>query len=314
MAIVPAKCTSCGGTLKVREEDKTAICPYCGTEYLVQEAIEQYNITNVYNIQKASLKVDHRQLFADRIEAAEKQLRLLKDYSKALGAFMALENDVPEEFRIWSGKLEARTGGYDVATVCNMHFFDNNYLDQLVRDYDNAYTTGDNEQKEEINQKFIKLLKQSYENIGLAENVLKNNMKKRQKYRDISNVLGRIGAIIFILTIILAGLALLVVGFLALVVLVDISGEVIAEALVVAAIAFAPAIITLIPVIILMSLSKKSDKKDEEISNGTARIIKGELRLDIPGFTPMGEYYELQMLCHLKAVKLRAVIDKKSLG
>ena len=70
MGLVPAKCTSCCGTLEVDAELKAAICPHCGSAYIVQEAINQYNVTNVYQINKASLKVDHRQLFADRIEAA----------------------------------------------------------------------------------------------------------------------------------------------------------------------------------------------------------------------------------------------------
>ena len=50
MALVPAKCTSCGGTLEVDATQKAAICPFCGSAYVVQDAIEQYNITNVLQI------------------------------------------------------------------------------------------------------------------------------------------------------------------------------------------------------------------------------------------------------------------------
>lgn len=318
MAIVPAKCTSCGGTLKVRAEDKTAICPFCGTEYLVQEAIEQYNITNVYNIEKASLTLDHRKLFNDRIEAAEKQLRMLKDYPKALAAFTALENDIPEEFRIWSGKLEAQTREYNVAAMSNMHMQDDSYINQLTRDYENAYITGDNEQKKEINEKFLRVLKKSCENIGLAGNVLENNAKKRQKYRDKSNVITKIGAAFMMIAFVLGGLALLVTGFLAMVFTVflvsEFEAQAVIEALIVIAIAFTPAVIVSIPVIILSIISKKIDKKDEEISNSTLRTIKGELQLDLPGFVHTEDYYNILMLCRKKESHLVSVIKKYTIS
>ena len=318
MGLVPAKCTSCCGTLEVDAELKAAICPHCGSAYIVQEAINQYNVTNVYQINKASLKVDHRQLFADRIEAAEKQMRFLKDYPKALNSFTALENDVPEEFRVWSGKLEARSMGYDAVATSNIHIHNDNCLKELCRDYENAYTTGDEEQKKEINEKFITLLKQCFEKIKSAENIMVNNEKARHKYRSGSNLLAKLKAVFLMLALILGVIALVIVGFMVLSVIVGgafgstVDGKIIAEALVFSGITFSPTFITLVIVIILGCFGKKNNKKYNEISNETARIIREELRLDLPGFVPQETYEMNYMLCGRKANYLYGIIEKYS--
>lgn len=46
MALVAAKCTQCGGNIEVDDQKDAAICPFCGTPYIVEQAINNYNITN----------------------------------------------------------------------------------------------------------------------------------------------------------------------------------------------------------------------------------------------------------------------------
>ncbi len=50
MPIVQAKCENCGGVLAVDDGQKAAICPFCNTPYVVQDAINNYNITNNINV------------------------------------------------------------------------------------------------------------------------------------------------------------------------------------------------------------------------------------------------------------------------
>ena len=47
MALVNAKCTNCGGTLRVNDENETMICPYCRSAFAVEKAVSNYNF--VYN-------------------------------------------------------------------------------------------------------------------------------------------------------------------------------------------------------------------------------------------------------------------------
>lgn len=49
MPLVQAKCTNCGATIPVDNVKDAAICPYCGSAFIVEKAINNYNVTN--NIQ-----------------------------------------------------------------------------------------------------------------------------------------------------------------------------------------------------------------------------------------------------------------------
>ena len=64
MAFVAAKCTQCGGSLQVDDSKDAGICPYCGTAFVTEKVIKNYNfhITNnidtliVQNSEKAEIK------------------------------------------------------------------------------------------------------------------------------------------------------------------------------------------------------------------------------------------------------------------
>lgn len=46
MPIIPAKCTNCGASLEVDNTKDAAICPHCGSAFIVEKAINNYNTTN----------------------------------------------------------------------------------------------------------------------------------------------------------------------------------------------------------------------------------------------------------------------------
>lgn len=43
---VPAKCTSCGDTVQVDRDKEAAVCPSCGSAFIVEKAINNYNANN----------------------------------------------------------------------------------------------------------------------------------------------------------------------------------------------------------------------------------------------------------------------------
>lgn len=49
MALVPAKCTQCGGNIEVDDTHEAGICKYCGTPFVTEKAINNYNVTNNIN-------------------------------------------------------------------------------------------------------------------------------------------------------------------------------------------------------------------------------------------------------------------------
>ena len=46
MPIVEAKCTNCGAALQVDNTKDAAVCPYCQTPFIIEKAINNYNISN----------------------------------------------------------------------------------------------------------------------------------------------------------------------------------------------------------------------------------------------------------------------------
>ena len=50
MSFVQAKCTNCGGILSVEDNLEAAVCPFCNTPYIVEKAVNNYNITNNVNV------------------------------------------------------------------------------------------------------------------------------------------------------------------------------------------------------------------------------------------------------------------------
>ncbi|MDE6021546.1 MAG: leucine-rich repeat domain-containing protein, partial [Ruminococcus sp.] len=50
MPLVNVKCTNCGGNLQVSNDKDAWICPYCQSPFIVEKAINNYNITNNNNI------------------------------------------------------------------------------------------------------------------------------------------------------------------------------------------------------------------------------------------------------------------------
>lgn len=55
MPFIQAKCTNCGGILEVDSTKDAAICKYCGTPFIVEKAINNYNTTN--NITASTVNV-----------------------------------------------------------------------------------------------------------------------------------------------------------------------------------------------------------------------------------------------------------------
>ena len=48
MPLVAAKCTQCGANIEVDDTKEAGICKYCGTAFITEKAINNYNtyITN----------------------------------------------------------------------------------------------------------------------------------------------------------------------------------------------------------------------------------------------------------------------------
>ena len=59
--MVPACCTHCGGSLEVDPSQERAECPYCGSSFIVDKAVNNYNVENA--------RIEH----ADNVAPAKKE-------------------------------------------------------------------------------------------------------------------------------------------------------------------------------------------------------------------------------------------------
>lgn len=189
MGFVAAKCTSCGGVLKVDESRKEAICEYCGSAYIVQEAINNYNITNVYNIEKADFTLDHKQYMRDRLESAEKQIYQLNNYAGAIASFHMLRDEMPEEYRVWKGLVIAKTANFDRPSFAmNVMINEPAFFYDFMNDYSLATRTG-GEEATVLSKQICSLLKDLINIYNLVGNKVEAARKKNVFLLKLANVL-----------------------------------------------------------------------------------------------------------------------------
>ena len=55
MGFVAAKCTQCGANIEVDDTKEAGICKYCGTAFVTEKAINNYNITNNISAQTVNI-------------------------------------------------------------------------------------------------------------------------------------------------------------------------------------------------------------------------------------------------------------------
>ncbi len=54
MPFVKVQCPNCGSALEVDNSKDSAICSFCGTPFIVEKAINNYNINNTYYVENAT--------------------------------------------------------------------------------------------------------------------------------------------------------------------------------------------------------------------------------------------------------------------
>ena len=107
MSLVQAKCENCTGILEVDSTKKAAICPYCGTPYVVQDAINNY-ITNIGTLHADVVNINDDKSAKARMDAAEAFMKLHK-YREAWKAYEEVCSLTPQDYRGWWGKIRVRT-------------------------------------------------------------------------------------------------------------------------------------------------------------------------------------------------------------
>lgn len=112
MALVAAKCTQCGGNIEVDDQKDAAICPFCGTPYIVEQAINNYNITNNNHIHANVVNIVNQNgegdtadsLYKTCLECCKKGL-----YAEMASTYAKFEQKYPTDYRVYYIKLLEET-------------------------------------------------------------------------------------------------------------------------------------------------------------------------------------------------------------
>lgn len=146
MPLVQAKCENCGGALQVDNSRKAAICPWCNTPYVVQDAINNY-ITNIGTLHADVVNVNNDASAKARLDAAEAFMQLQK-YVDAKNAFAEVCELTPQDYRGWWGQIRAISSGSIRNTPTK------SLLNELTSLYKSALTFAPEQEKNLLERQF----------------------------------------------------------------------------------------------------------------------------------------------------------------
>lgn len=128
MAMIAAKCTNCGANIQVDETKEAGICESCGTAFITEKVINNYNINNTYNIQNAVINVkganvdNLKKLGDEKIKSPNYPFEM-DNYIKAQEYFSkVLEHEDDAEYKLKYDLCDKanhvdRTGAYEIVDI-----------------------------------------------------------------------------------------------------------------------------------------------------------------------------------------------------
>ena len=79
---VPAVCPKCGGQLEVNPAEEAAVCKYCGTPFIVDKAIQQYNVEHAHIDHVDNVHVDLKGSVDSVVGMIEREIDKSRESSK----------------------------------------------------------------------------------------------------------------------------------------------------------------------------------------------------------------------------------------
>lgn len=178
MEFVAAKCPSCGGELQVDSNVKTGFCMHCGSQIIIEQAIENKKIT-VEGIASYDQLLRNAQTFYD-----------LGDKDKAKEIYRKLSQDYPHDHEIWWGYFQVLTDKmtvmHDSFSLYEWDFQPARYAIQLADTEQKAiYEQQARQYLERISRNFSTMAVKEEQRLQTAEREIEE--KKRQElyqYQD----------------------------------------------------------------------------------------------------------------------------------
>lgn len=147
MALVPARCTQCGGNIEVDNTKEAGVCKYCGTAFITEKVVNNYNsyVTNNINIKHAN--IINETIGADELYSKAITFAKLGEKIKALKVFEELINKFPNDYRGWLGYIIVQTNDFTELSWSEK---------QIEKYFNHALAVANENGKEEVQQYLVK--------------------------------------------------------------------------------------------------------------------------------------------------------------
>ncbi len=166
MGLIPAKCTQCGGNIKVDDTKEAGVCEFCGTEFIMEKVV------NYYQISAGNVIVDSDNINRSNydIEAALKtvdKFMTSKLYNDAEELIKQIIQNAPYDYRGWwqMALLAYHQKGY---------WFDNN------KNYEKALGLANDPERLKAyrDKEFNRIWEEGRDIVTFCENPNKNKLHK----------------------------------------------------------------------------------------------------------------------------------------
>lgn len=104
MPLVPAICTQCGAQIEVDNTHEAGICKHCGTAFITEKAINNYNTHITNNFAGATVHM-HEESELERLISAADTFRNLGDNKSAAQNYKEAFTKYPQDARGWVGYI-----------------------------------------------------------------------------------------------------------------------------------------------------------------------------------------------------------------
>lgn len=157
MPLVKAQCENCNSILSVDSTKRAAICEFCGTPYVVQDAINNYS-THIEHLHANVVNIHTGQSKQDLLKNADKLFELAQ-FDRAKKAYEKVIEKYPEEPQGWWGAYKVVLSNFTyfheladayqqyASTAMKLHDYTDEYhklWEALVATYSKELHTRDN--------------------------------------------------------------------------------------------------------------------------------------------------------------------------
>ena len=191
MPLVPAICTQCGAQIEVDDTHEAGVCKHCGTAFITEKAINNYNtnitnnIVNNNNFAGANVSIQGDNENIEKLMERAETFDKLNDFSKSLEVYKEITSKYPMDYRGWIGIVAATTKDY--TNISCSDFFHK----EIIENFEKAIKVSKQEYHEGILQQ-----KQKYEDLYKKEVTKKEDGEyiasvcNLYRYSDIKQAIG----------------------------------------------------------------------------------------------------------------------------